>query len=178
MGAEPEIDTSIPVATAAPYVPAAPNAPQVSIPPQKQSTTVSYTIPAASATPVSSSIQKPPAPGVQTTVPAGYMKLGKDPSRCTCPHCNQTMVTRTTHKIDTVTILLVIVMLLVFWPLFFLPLIIPGCKATEHYCTSCQVRSSFSKIPFAPARFRRFFPYTTSHTIKKRMITKTDVCDC
>ena len=64
--------------------------------------------------------------------------LHSNPAKITCPYCKHQGVTRTSEMIDTMTIVAVIVLLLLFWPLFWLPLCMPGCKATEHYCANCN----------------------------------------
>mmetsp|Transcript_2248 Transcript_2248/g.3523 ORF Transcript_2248/g.3523 Transcript_2248/m.3523 type:complete len:167 (-) Transcript_2248:152-652(-) len=70
----------------------------------------------------------------------GHRGFGRDPCATTCPNCNQQTRTRVTHTIDSVTILAVVLLLLFFWPLFWLPLVIPSCKSSEHYCRNCNYR--------------------------------------
>ena len=62
-----------------------------------------------------------------TTTKVIQMKTGlsSKPERMSCQYCNQSMVTRTQSEIDGCTIALVVLLLLLFWPLFWVPLI---CK--------------------------------------------------
>ena len=57
-----------------------------------------------------------------------------------CPHCNHRGPTRTAEMCSAVTLIAIVILLFVFWPLFWLPLCIPSCKSTEHYCTNCNSR--------------------------------------
>jgi hypothetical protein len=89
-------------------------------------TTTSYTVPPPSAsTPA-------PAPSIM------YGSLGRSSVAVQCPFCRAQTVTRTRNQIDGVTMLVVVVMLFLFWPLFWLPLCMPSCKATNHFCTHCH----------------------------------------
>lgn len=76
----------------------------------------------------------PPRPSGTTYVPGLSMKS----ARVTCPYCREQAVTNTKSQIDCCTIIGVIVMILVFWPLFWIPFICPCCKTTEHYCSRCH----------------------------------------
>mmetsp|Transcript_19092 Transcript_19092/g.44483 ORF Transcript_19092/g.44483 Transcript_19092/m.44483 type:complete len:260 (+) Transcript_19092:576-1355(+) len=62
----------------------------------------------------------------------------RNPTHMACPHCHETMVTRTRKRLGAVTILWVIALLCICWPLFWLPFLIPACQSTEHYCTRCN----------------------------------------
>ena len=73
--------------------------------------------------------------------PAGKVSLpglSQKASSIVCPYCNQQGVTRTRSQIDCCTVVGVIVMILVFWPLFWLPFVCPCCMTTEHYCPRCH----------------------------------------
>ncbi|KRX00871.1 hypothetical protein PPERSA_02050 [Pseudocohnilembus persalinus] len=54
-----------------------------------------------------------------------------------CPVCHYKVRTHTKHKIGVQTILCSIIILLIFWPLFFLPCLIVSCQDTDHYCDNC-----------------------------------------
>jgi hypothetical protein len=54
-------------------------------------------------------------------VPASIGFLTRSPMTITCPHCAVTAVTRPRSQIDCVTVLCIVLLLLFFWPLFWLP---------------------------------------------------------
>ena len=60
------------------------------------------------------------------------------PCRLNCPFCAVEMTTTTQEQVAGVTIVAVVILLLVFWPLFWLPLCLPSCKTVKHYCTHCH----------------------------------------
>lgn len=104
--------------------------PESNTAPQPSSTTTTntqqqYTVPTATPYPAAQTAPTPPA----SSFPG---RLGRHPVNMTCPYCRQAAMTRARTHIDCVTILMVIVIIFIFWPLFFLPLIIPGCKTTTH----------------------------------------------
>mmetsp|Transcript_3849 Transcript_3849/g.7655 ORF Transcript_3849/g.7655 Transcript_3849/m.7655 type:complete len:164 (+) Transcript_3849:81-572(+) len=70
--------------------------------------------------------------------PVNMGGLGKDPVRITCPYCQQTAVTRTSNTIDACTVVSVIVLLIVFWPIFWIPFLGNCCKTTNHHCGHCH----------------------------------------
>jgi hypothetical protein len=82
-------------------------------------TTTTYTIPA-------------PAAAAQTTARLMIRNLGRTEKGMQCPHCQRQMVTRVRDQADCVTIVVVIILLFLFWPLFWLPLCVPCCKTTVH----------------------------------------------
>ena len=61
-----------------------------------------------------------PAATPVSTGPVNMHGLGKDPKRITCPYCQQSAVTNTSDEIDACTIIAVVVLLLLFWPLFWI----------------------------------------------------------
>jgi hypothetical protein len=64
--------------------------------------------------------------------------LGRDPVGLKCQYCHEEMVTRPSDQVDAVTIMLVILLVFLFWPLCWIPFCVPGCKKTEHYCSRCN----------------------------------------
>lgn len=54
-----------------------------------------------------------------------------------CPYCGVKTRTSVTIGPNIVTWIMVIVLLLVFWPLFWLPLCMDSCKRTKHSCSKC-----------------------------------------
>lgn len=57
-----------------------------------------------------------------------------------CPNCHKQVRTRVQHEVDDGTIVAVIILLLFFWPLLWLPLVLPSCQGTLHFCSSCNYR--------------------------------------
>jgi LITAF-like zinc ribbon domain len=54
-----------------------------------------------------------------------------------CPYCGMETRTNVTIGPNVVTWVIVIVLVLVFWPLFWLPLCMDSCKSTKHFCSKC-----------------------------------------
>jgi hypothetical protein len=81
-------------------------------------TTTTYTVPA-------------PSPAATGQV-VNLTNLGTSPHNINCPYCQQSAVTRTRSQIDCFTITMIVILILLFWPLFWVPLVVPGCKTTEH----------------------------------------------
>jgi len=106
----------------------------------RQPSTTTYTVPAPA----------PNLPIASTNAAAGASMyavtgkninigvLGRGSKKIQCPHCAVNTVTYPKEQIDWVTIVASILSVLLFWPLFWLPFVIPGCKATDHYCGSCH----------------------------------------
>jgi hypothetical protein len=135
------ITNSVSTSYAVPSVPSAPPAPPPAFNPAASApaaigttTTTSYTIPPPSAS----------APAhIPTHAPAiMYGSLGRRSVAVQCPFCRAQTVTRTRDQMNFVTIIAVIVMLFLFWPLFWIPLCMPSCKTTNHFCTRCHQKIS------------------------------------
>lgn len=78
--------------------------------------------------------------------PVGLMpKLGRKSVRCTCPYCKNQIVTRLRDQFDECTITAIVLLVLFFWPLFWVPMVSPECKTTEHYCTHCGMKLGETK---------------------------------
>ena len=69
-----------------------------------------------------------------------YTHLGRNPTGLQCPYCQRQMVTVTKDVVGVSTIVAIIIICFICWPLFWLPLCIPSCKRTNHFCghTTCQ----------------------------------------
>jgi len=76
-------------------------------------------------------------PTTQIVQQVPVANFGRSAAAVTCPYCNRNGVTALRSKIDGITIVAIVVLLFLFWPLFWLPLCIPGCKRTDHYCQHC-----------------------------------------
>ena len=56
-----------------------------------------------------------------------------------CPHCGTGNIwTRTRTSPSIFTWIACVVLLLLFWPVCWVPLVCDVCKQTTHYCNSCQ----------------------------------------
>ena len=79
-----------------------------------------------------------------TTVEGNHVSgLKLDPKRIRCPFCGEDVVTNTHRVVDLFTIICFGIIFLVFWPCCWIPLVLPGCKRTEHFCSNCHRRVSF-----------------------------------
>ena len=56
-----------------------------------------------------------------------------------CPHCKNPMRTSTVTSPNYITFVAVFAVLFLFWPMFWLPLVMDRCKRTDHYCGKCHV---------------------------------------
>ncbi|KAL7429564.1 hypothetical protein ACHAXH_002896 [Discostella pseudostelligera] len=66
--------------------------------------------------------------------------LGRHPTSISqCPHCLATnIMTRTSTYPSIETWLMCLFLLLVFWPICWVPLVYDAAKQTDHICTGCQ----------------------------------------
>mmetsp|Transcript_29883 Transcript_29883/g.88819 ORF Transcript_29883/g.88819 Transcript_29883/m.88819 type:complete len:161 (-) Transcript_29883:333-815(-) len=93
---------------------------------------------------IASSTKKPSTPvtttttTTTTTTASRPANLGRSPTGFKCPFCQQEQVTTVREQIDACTIVAIVLLLLFFWPLFWLPLCMPSCKTVEHYCGRCN----------------------------------------
>lgn len=55
-----------------------------------------------------------------------------------CPYCNSQTRTRTVTSPNHITWIAVVALFFIFWPLFWLPLIMDKCKRTDHFCQKCH----------------------------------------
>lgn len=55
-----------------------------------------------------------------------------------CPHCAQQSRTRIRTWPNVMTWLGVLILLLLFWPLFWIPFVFDSCKQTDHFCVMCD----------------------------------------
>jgi len=66
--------------------------------------------------------------------------LGRDPTGIQCPYCQRQTVTMVKDQLGACTVVAIIVLLFVFWPIAWLPLCMPSCKQTNHYCAHQECR--------------------------------------
>ena len=66
--------------------------------------------------------------------PKMYRNLGRNATGLLCPHCHRQTVTAVDDVLGVGTVVAVILIAILFWPLCWLPLCVPSCKRTNHYC--------------------------------------------
>lgn len=84
--------------------------------------------------------QPPPASEtiIVTSSPVLLGAFGPNPQCITCPHCNNTLVTRVNTEPTTKTHLVAFVMcLFMCWPCCLLPYCMDSCQSRNHYCYHC-----------------------------------------
>ena len=76
-----------------------------------------------------------------------YTHLGRNPTGLLCPYCSRQMVTITKDVIGISTIIAIVIICFICWPLFWLPLCIPSCKRTHHFCghPTCRAKVGETK---------------------------------
>ena len=78
-----------------------------------------------------------------TSSPTMLRHLGRSPQSLDCPLCHGYIIqTITEHRISNFAIfasLFIIMIPPIFW-LFWVPLVLPACKVTRHYCPKCHQR--------------------------------------
>ncbi|MCP9265180.1 Lipopolysaccharide-induced tumor necrosis factor-alpha factor-like protein [Dirofilaria immitis] len=62
-----------------------------------------------------------------------------------CPKCQCRIRTKQSHKSGRLTWLLVFIILILFFPLAFVPFLIDSCKDVRHYCPKCNMLLSVKK---------------------------------
>lgn len=63
----------------------------------------------------------------------------RTPVVVSCPHCHSHNVrTRTRTAPHILTWLAVLILVFVFWPICWIPLVIDGARRTTHYCSNCN----------------------------------------
>jgi len=69
------------------------------------------------------------------TVPTNNLyQLGRGAAGLTCPHCKRQTITVVQDFIGVGTVVAIVILAIFFWPLCWLPLCIPSCKRTHHFC--------------------------------------------
>jgi hypothetical protein len=63
-----------------------------------------------------------------------HNNLGRNSTGLQCHHCGKETVTSVRDLVGVTTVVAVIVLALLFWPLCWVPFCVPSCKKTSHYC--------------------------------------------
>lgn len=64
--------------------------------------------------------------------------LGRRSVNHVCQFCGHTGPTYVKEKLGNCAIIGIVVLVVCFWPLFWLPLVMGSCKDKQHICTNCQ----------------------------------------
>jgi len=76
--------------------------------------------------------------GYPTTVTVAPMiNFGDTPVQITCGNCSQTIVTQTIAQNGAAAYIAAIIILILFFPFFWVPLCMDSCKDVYHKCPSC-----------------------------------------
>lgn len=86
-----------------------------------------------------------PAPAAAVVIVAGGTMFGPAPVGCECRNCHKQIVTRTEKQNGSCTWIAVIILVILFWPLAWLPCCMDDCKDTVHYCPSCGMNLGENK---------------------------------
>ena len=63
-----------------------------------------------------------------------------------CPYCGYKGITEIDESNGTCVLIATIIMIFVFWPLFWIPIVCEGCgcKNIDHYCKQCKRKIGFN----------------------------------
>mmetsp|Transcript_35695 Transcript_35695/g.70229 ORF Transcript_35695/g.70229 Transcript_35695/m.70229 type:complete len:129 (+) Transcript_35695:42-428(+) len=64
--------------------------------------------------------------------------MGRDACRAECAVCNQGVVSKVTHNTSGMAWCAAISLLLIFWPICWVPFVVRDCKDTAHHCPQCK----------------------------------------
>lgn len=93
----------------------------------------------AKSPPVATNEDKKPLPETcRVFVEPKFTKLGRSPQTVICPHCQEKMLTKTKKKVGGVAVASSAITCLVFWPLFWVPLVCTDCQSVVHRCSKCD----------------------------------------
>ncbi|KAJ2493751.1 hypothetical protein IWW37_000382 [Coemansia sp. RSA 2050] len=76
-----------------------------------------------------------PAPPIGPSAAGG---LGRQPQTVECPWCHAVVSTRVHRQIGAKAGGAAVLVALIAWPLFWVPLLVPGLQRKTHYCPSCH----------------------------------------
>ncbi|GKY96287.1 hypothetical protein MPSEU_000588400 [Mayamaea pseudoterrestris] len=83
-------------------------------------------------------IPTPPTTNPYQQEPLLLPRLGRHRCPITCPYCHEDTHTMPWHYPDCCTLIVVVLLLVVFWPVCWLPLVLPDCQTTAHRCAKCS----------------------------------------
>ena len=75
------------------------------------------------------------------------LKVPKVPFNVQCPQCSSFVQTTTSFQVGGLTWIIFVVLLILFWPLCWLPFVMKSCKDVVHTCPGCGARiGRFSRL--------------------------------
>jgi len=105
--------------------------------------------------------------------------LGRLPSNHTCQYCQHTGQTQVKEKLGNCAIIALVIFIICFLPLFWLPLVMPSCKDKQHVCANCQrIVSLTSKIACHLILLYEVFTHTTLILILCHLKVGENEADC
>lgn len=66
--------------------------------------------------------------------------MPKAPYNVQCPHCSSFVLTTTSYSPGALTWILFVILLIIFWPICWIPFLIKECKDVVHTCPACNSR--------------------------------------
>jgi LITAF-like zinc ribbon domain len=80
--------------------------------------------------------------------PRTIKTLGRNATGLLCPYCQRQTVTIVEDYVGVGTVVAVIILAILFWPICWLPLCVPTCKRTHHYCghPTCQKKVGETRV--------------------------------
>ncbi|KAJ1734395.1 hypothetical protein LPJ61_001090 [Coemansia biformis] len=70
--------------------------------------------------------------------PDAASHLGRRPQTVECPWCHAVVTTRVRRQLGLKSGGAAVVVAIIAWPLFWVPLVVPGLHRKIHYCPQCQ----------------------------------------
>ncbi|KAJ2685107.1 hypothetical protein H4R19_006830 [Coemansia spiralis] len=77
-------------------------------------------------------------PQAPPTGPDAANHLGRQPQTVECPWCHAVVTTRVRRQLGRKNAGVAIAVAIIAWPLFWVPLVVPGLHRKIHYCPQCQ----------------------------------------
>lgn len=69
-----------------------------------------------------------------------HANFGRTPESFVCIACHEGIRTKVHNEVGWVTVVFFILLLLLFWPLCWIPFVCKSCKSSHHYCPKCNAK--------------------------------------
>ncbi|KAF4673094.1 hypothetical protein FOL46_007800 [Perkinsus olseni] len=79
-------------------------------------------------------------PGVAYPAPMAQPFFEHEPVIVTCPNCGTVGQTRVWHRIGLGSVVAMLLIAALFFPLFWLPLFCRSCQSAQHHCLTCNYK--------------------------------------